>query len=256
MTRPWAPIAATCAGVVMLGWLSWQSLGSAEANDRQDRKIDELVRTNDAQATVIDDQIDQGADIPTPEQIAEDVGGAPPSPLGSQGERGEAGAVGPPGPTGPQGPRGEPGPQGVAGRTPTETEILALALEACGGSCIGQQGAQGPAGPAGAAGADGSDGASGPAGADGSDGADGADGQPGPQGDPGAAGVAGAQGDPGAVGPEGPAGTQGETGSAGPQGAPGADGATPTAMSCTPTNPLDLGAPWNCTVTATDEGDP
>lgn len=145
----------------------------------------------------LDSADEQGADVATPEEIAETIEGSKVSPLGPKGERGEVGppgAQGERGPVGPQGPPGEPGaigPQGSPGDA-------------------GQDGAPGPFGP------------SGPQGEPGGPGSDGADGADGATGDQGPAGATGSQGEPGVAGP------QGEVGPVGPAGAEGAPGPGPT----------------------------
>jgi hypothetical protein len=190
----WSAIAllAGCTSLLALYMVS-------SVNDSE-RKADQQQQLIDGLAVELDAAREQGADVATPEEVAEEVDGAQPSPPGPQGERGEAGAVGP------------EGPQGPPGRTPTDAEIRQLILDVCNGNCVGAPGTPGVPGPPGES----ITGPPGPAGENGADGTDGSDGAPGSPGEPGVQGPAGPQGEPGPTGP------------AGADGAPGADAPAPT----------------------------
>lgn len=187
-------------------------------NTAQDTRIDQLVGTAkqqqaliDSLAQTVDAAREQGANVPSPEQVAAQVPDADVSQPGPQGERGSVGAPGPAGP---------PGPQGDTGAT-------------------GLPGAAGSAGSAGTPGLNGQDGADGATGTKGDTGTPGAAGSPGPQGEPGpapsdaqilaavdqfCASHGGCVGPTGATGEVGPAGPQGDPGPAGPQGEQGPPG--------------------------------
>lgn len=211
----WSVLAVFVAAVCMF-WLSaWVNRAEGKADDNAE-EVDDLAAVvadlsllRDAQAAEIDSAIDQGAEVRTPEEIAEETpGSAEPSPQGPQGERGE---IGPAGPRGPEGPRGERGFPGVSGRDGKD------GIDGKDGS-RGPQGVPGSRGPAGDPGVAGPTGSPGPVGAEGSPGIPGV---PGPQGDSGSAGEQGIPGPAGADGAPGPAGPQGDSGPAGPKGEPG-----------------------------------
>jgi hypothetical protein len=201
-----------------------QITGQAEQIGELKETVELLVADGQARQALIDSLAQtveaakqQGADVPSPEEVAAEVPGAEVSPAGPQGERGSVGPVGPQGPPGRQGEPGEPGTPGAAG-------------------------------VAGAAGATGATGDTGAQGEPGQQGAPGAQGVPGPQGAPGPgpsdaqvlaavqafcamnagcvgpAGPAGPAGPQGEPGPQGPVGPEGPVGPAGPQGEPGEDG--------------------------------
>lgn len=268
----------------IVGWVLWRLAARSGENSDQLGHQQELI---DKLAVQVDSAIQQGADVSTPEQVADQVTGAQPTPAGPQGERGEAGPVGPAGPPGvvlqtdvenavasycasgicrgPTGATGEAGAAGASAPPPTDAQVAQAVAAYCStGACTG------PPGPAGSTGSTGNTGAEGPAGNNGSNGDTGATGA---QGDPGPPGVQGEPGPPGATGPgptpeqisaavaefcannacstgpagpPGPAGGAGPSGPAGPAGPPGPTGSTPTNLSCTPSDPANLGAPWTC----------
>lgn len=170
-SRPQLVVAAIAA-VLLVAWMVVLAYTNTRAIQSQQLLIDKL-------ATALDSAKAQGAEVPTPEQVAEAVPGADVSPVvGIPGERGEAG------PPGSEGLQGLPGLQGDRGPGPTEAEIdLAVA-----NFCAARDGCRGPTGPTGPTGADGQNGINGTNGTPGADGAPGADSQvpgpPGPQGPP------------------------------------------------------------------------
>lgn len=217
---------------VLLGMSIW----FAAQNGSQNETIDALKVGQSQQQVLIDSlaqTVDaarkQGADVPSPEQVASQVPEAGVSQPGPQGERG---AVGAPGPEGPPGKAGEPGENGAPGAS----------------------GTPGVAGSPGVAGQNGDNGAPGSKGDTGSQGQAGQPGDQGPKGDTGPPGAAptladisaavaaycaqhnecvgpqgqqGPQGDtgqPGQTGDQGPPGDKGDTGDQGPVGPPGPQG--------------------------------
>ena len=176
------------------------------------------------------------------------------------------------GPAGPAGLDGAPGAVGAVGPAappPTDAQVAAAVTAYCSnGACVGPQGAQGATGARGEPGATGSSGEPGSPGEPGRTGAQGEPGSTGAQGDPGPPGPQGAPG-PGptdrqiaqavsdyctanacAQGPAGPAGADsqvpGPAGPVGPAGPEGPPGDTPSNLTCIPSDPTNLGAPWSC----------
>jgi hypothetical protein len=199
----WSAIAALFVAMSVLSWYTATNINDSEAaDDAQQALIDAL-------SVELDVAREQGANVDTPEQVAESVGGAEVTAPGPQGERGDAG------PPGQQGEQGEPGP---AGHTPTNAELTGLIAQFCETNCVGPAGTPGSPGPIGEPGSPGA------AGAQGEPGPAGPPGEPGPEGPIGPAGPAGADGAPGPVGP------------AGPQGPAGADGISPTTLTCVRTD--------------------
>lgn len=183
-------------------------------------------------ADLIDDARNQGASIPSPEQVADSVPGATVAPPGTDGVRGEGTVL--PGPAGPTGNSGAPGAagatggegaQGPAGPPPTPEQI-AQAIQAYCSQTDKCQGAPGAAGATPTTGEIASAVAAYCADQPGGTcvGATGAVGAAGPPGSTGEQGPPGPVGDTGPVGPQGPPGPQGEVGATGPQGPPGEPG--------------------------------
>ena len=269
------------------GWVIWRLNVRANANAADIDAAEELNAAQqeliDRLALTVDEAINQGAAVQTPEEIAEEVPEADVSEVTDEGERGGSGPPGPAGPPGVvseadieaavaafcaggvcRGPAGATGADGANAPPPTDAQVAqAVSAYCANGACVGPAGATGSTGATGATGQpgesiQGEQGVPGPPGRTGETGAQGEPGPPGRTGEPGppgpgptdeqvaravsqyctanacAQGPAGADGAPGAPGAEGPAG---------PAGPPGE---TPTALTCTPSDPDDLGAPWSC----------
>lgn len=215
---------------VCMGLLSFYVVSSV--NNERDRNSSQQLLI-DALSVQIDEALSQGAEVSTPEQVAETVEGADVTAAGSAGERGEA---------------GPPGPPGEAGRPPTEAEITEAIEEFILGYCAANS-CRGPEGRPPTT-AEISAAVSAYCAATGCSGVSGATGEPGPAGPQGQPGAEGPQGVPGTNGVDGAPGPQGEVGPVGPQGEPGPVGPAPITMTCTPDDALNLAGAWSCTVTS------
>lgn len=222
----WAGVIGIGVGMTFLSIYVVDSINDTRARTASQQAL------IDALAIELDTARNQGADVETPEQVAETFD-AEPTPPNIRGERGDAG---PPGPPGEPGLVGEPGPPG---RAPTSAEVFTAVLEFCAGDrCVGPTGRAPTTAEirtavdaycltVGCTGQPGSSGATGPAGPP---------------------GATGAPGEPGATGEPGPQGPPGEPGPQGPQGEPGPPGPAVNTVTCTPgPTPAD---PLTCTVTS------